>query len=334
MFFYRGFTFMYLSMAQKTALRVESIFDDAAEDDGRMQSPEPYEDPLDELEFPESPSPGDDDYEPDGDNYQDDYDCEPDEDDGQVSEDGAYGHNTSSTPPPFNGRKRVRSGSIGADDDAEYKRARKIVKSKGRPKASDYADDVQDVLDSAITHYKVDLLRFDPYPDRTHELAWAKASWGSANSVCDLKIAHNGELVKMASSLTTWFRLCSYSTQITCRGSHLRGEIKTKVKPLVASMYGFEVPTNETIRARNRKLVEELKEEYTFLYKVRHAMLCLLFTVLNTDVYRPVLLATSLSQVFMNTRSSKQPSTFASSRTVLTLAFNSICFSAHFLVLP
>ena len=40
-------------------------------------------------------------------------------------------------------------------------------------------------------------------------------------------------------------------------------------------MYGFEVPTNETIRARNRKLVEELKEEYTFLYKVRHAMPCL-----------------------------------------------------------
>jgi hypothetical protein len=79
----------------------------------------------------------------------------------------------------------------------------------------------------------------------------------------------------MVSSSTTWFILCSYSIQITCRGSHLRGEIKTKVKPLIASMYGFEVPTNETIRARNRKLVEELKEEYTFLYKVRHAMPCL-----------------------------------------------------------
>ncbi|KIM76446.1 hypothetical protein PILCRDRAFT_76428 [Piloderma croceum F 1598] len=138
-----------------------------------------------------------------------------------------------------------------ADNNGKYERARKVVKSKGRPKASDYADDVQDILDSAITHYKVDLLRFDPYPDRTHELAWAKTSWGTPNKVCNLKIAHNGKLIKM----------------ITCRGSHLRGEIKTKVKPLVASMYGFEVPTNETICARNRKLVEELKEEYTFLYK-------------------------------------------------------------------
>jgi hypothetical protein len=252
-------------------LRVESIFNDAEEDDGHMQSPEPYEDPLDRLEFPESPSPDNEDYEPDRDDYMDDYedDYEQDGDENKVSDDGVDGHDASSVPPP-NGRKRVRSGSMGADDDGEYKKARKIVKSKGRPKASDYADDVQDVLDSAITHYKADLLRFDPYPDRTHELAWAKTSWGTANRVCDLKIAHNGELVKMVSSLTTQFGLYSYSTQITCRGSHLCGEIKTKVKPLVASMYGFEVPTNKTIRARNRKLVEELKEEYAFLYKVRH----------------------------------------------------------------
>ncbi|KIM82082.1 hypothetical protein PILCRDRAFT_8323 [Piloderma croceum F 1598] len=224
-----------LQARQPTALRVESIFNDAEEDDDHMQSPEPYEDPLDRLEFPESPSPDDEDYKPDRDDYVDDYedDYEQDRDENKVSDDGVDGHDASSVPPP-NGRKRVRSGSMGADDDGEYKKARKIVKSKGRPKASDYADDVQDVLDSAITHYKVDLLRFDPYPDRTHELAWAKTSWGTANRVCDLKIAHNGELVKM----------------ITCRGSHLRGEIKTKVKPLVASMYSFE-------------------EEYAFLYKTR-----------------------------------------------------------------
>jgi hypothetical protein len=66
---------------------------------------------------------------------------------------------------------------------------------------------------------------------------------------------------------------CSYHTQITCRGSQLRGEIKTKVKPLVAGMYGFEVPTNEIIRARNRDLVEELKDGYSFLYKVCYAVL-------------------------------------------------------------
>jgi hypothetical protein len=111
-----------------------------------------------------------------------------------------------------------------AANNGEYERARKVVKSKGRPKASDYADDMQDLLNSAITHYKVDLFCFDPYPDRAHELAWAKTSWSTANRVCDLKIAHNSELIKMVSSLTMWFRLYSYSTQITCCGSHLCGE--------------------------------------------------------------------------------------------------------------
>ena len=271
LFSYRGFTFMYVHIARQTSFHHESIFDDAEGDDRRMQSPEPY-DSEDQLEFPESPSPGDDDdYEPDGDDYGDDY--KPDEDDDKVDEHGVD-RDACATPPP-NGRKRARSNSMNADNNNEYERARKVVKSKGRPKASDYMDDVQDVLNSAITHYKVDLLHFDPYLDCTHKLAWAKTSWGMFNKVCDLKIAHNSELVKMVSSLKAWFGLRSYSTQITCRGSHLRGEIKTMVNPLVASMYGFEVPTNKTIRARNRKLVEELKEEYSFLYKVRYAMRCL-----------------------------------------------------------
>jgi hypothetical protein len=88
------------TIARRTPLRVKSIFDDGEEEAGRMQSPEPYKDPLDQLEFPESPSPGDYDYEPDSDDYQDDYDCEPDEDDDKVSEDGVYDHNTSATPRP------------------------------------------------------------------------------------------------------------------------------------------------------------------------------------------------------------------------------------------
>jgi len=55
---------------------------------------------LDQLEFPESPSPGDDDYEPDGDDYQDDYDCEPAKIDDKVSEDGVYDHNASARLVP------------------------------------------------------------------------------------------------------------------------------------------------------------------------------------------------------------------------------------------
>jgi hypothetical protein len=85
-----------------------------------MQSSEPYKDLLDQLQFPESPSPGDNDYKSDGDDYQDDYDCEPNEDDNKVSEDGVYDHNVSTMPRP-NGQKRARSNSMDADNNDEWR---------------------------------------------------------------------------------------------------------------------------------------------------------------------------------------------------------------------
>jgi len=132
------------TIARHTPLHVESIFDDVEEEAGHMQSPKPYKNPLDQLEFPKSPSPGDDDYELDGDDYLDDYDCELVEDDDKVSKDGVDDHNASATPCP-NGQKHARSNSMDPDNNGKYERARNVVKSKGRPKASDYADDVQDI---------------------------------------------------------------------------------------------------------------------------------------------------------------------------------------------
>ena len=110
-------------------------------------------------------------------------------------------------------------------------------------------------LDSAVTYYKVDLLCLDPYPDCTHKLAWSNTSQSMVNKVCDLKIANNSELIKMVSLFAKLFRLRSYSIQITYCGS-----IKTKLNPLVTSVYRFEVPT-ETIHAHNHKLIEELKDK-------------------------------------------------------------------------
>ena len=76
---------------------------------------------------------------------------------------------------------------------------------------------------------------------RASELSWAKVGWREANMLCDLKIKHNTELIKMVRTLIL------PSLPLDWRGSHLRGEFKTRVKPLVVSMFGFEVPTNDTI---------------------------------------------------------------------------------------
>ena len=150
---------------------------------------------MDQLDFPSSPDNDDqsdsDEYEPENEPENDDY--EPDRDDNNNDN---FDREESLAPPPVS-QKRPRSNSV---EVGEYEKARKVSKSTGRPKAGDYTQEVQDVRNTAITHYKVDLLRIDPFPERGLELKWSKANWFAANEECDLKIAHNAELIKMVST--------------------------------------------------------------------------------------------------------------------------------------
>ena len=56
--------------------------------------------------------------------------------------------------------------------------------------------------------------------------------------------------------------------QITSRGSQLRGELKSKTRPLVEGYFGFESGLNRKIIAKNRETAENLKEGKGFVYKV------------------------------------------------------------------
>ena len=51
------------------------------------------------------------------------------------------------------------------------------------------------------------------------------------------------------------------------QGSHLCGVIKTKAKPLIELLYGFEVSGANTVPF-NCKLTEELKMDFAFVYRV------------------------------------------------------------------
>jgi len=54
---------------------------------------------------------------------------------------------------------------------------------------------------------------------------------------------------------------------IASRGSQLRGELKTKIRPLIDTMYGFKSGQNRKTIAFNRKLAEDLKEGSAFAFK-------------------------------------------------------------------
>ncbi|KAJ7811472.1 hypothetical protein B0H14DRAFT_3755076, partial [Mycena olivaceomarginata] len=54
---------------------------------------------------------------------------------------------------------------------------------------------------------------------------------------------------------------------ITNRGPHMRGELKTKLRPMTELLYGFKTGNNRKTIAFNRKLAEDLKEGASFAFK-------------------------------------------------------------------
>lgn len=57
-------------------------------------------------------------------------------------------------------------------------------------------------------------------------------------------------------------------TQIKARGSHLRGQFKTKARNAVASTFGFELSTSLIVKESNRTLLIELKTQSAYMYQV------------------------------------------------------------------
>lgn len=52
------------------------------------------------------------------------------------------------------------------------------------------------------------------------------------------------------------------------RTSHIRGQFKSKARPIVATIFGFETSTARVVQDQNRDLVEKLKQNSSFIYRV------------------------------------------------------------------
>ena len=162
---------------------------------------EQYQDPLNRLKLYDGYKPANDDNKA--------------SDDNEANGDDVNNTNLGKSPTHESGgpvtlQRHPWLDSLDFNDDGKYEKARKVVRSSGRPKASDYAQEVQDVFNTGITYYKTDLLHFNPYPDGVDQLAWAKASWSTANTDCDIKIAYNTQLIK---KVNLW--LMEYKLQVT-----------------------------------------------------------------------------------------------------------------------
>lgn len=95
--------------------------------------------------------------------------------------------------------------------------------------------------------------------------------WKGACKQFDTSIAITPQIAKLVKSThypTSAVFIEVSISQITSRGSQLRGEIKSKARPLVEGHFGFESGLNRKIIAMNRETAENLKEGKGFIYKV------------------------------------------------------------------
>ncbi|KAJ6594830.1 hypothetical protein B0H19DRAFT_1284580 [Mycena capillaripes] len=155
--------------------------------------------------------------------------------------------------------------------------------STGRPKAKDYDDVTQEVIALAIKLYRCYVSAKYGFPDSARELEFLRKSWAEACSRLNIVMDLNPTISKL----------------ITCRTSHVRGELKTKMTEPVDLMFGFKSGQNKKIVAYNRELAESLKENLTFTFKV--------FTRLDPKtrkgIYRAALIQKSVNIMwFANSR--------------------------------
>ncbi|KAF8691578.1 hypothetical protein AX14_002778 [Amanita brunnescens Koide BX004] len=129
---------------------------------------------------------------------------------------------------------------------------REAKEKKKRPKAGDFSDIKQKIINEANGYYRVLLSTINAYPLPAQELDFVKMAWKYALDETGMK---DVELQPDVSRI------------IRDRNSQLRSEAKTKCAKLVDSLYGFETGRNRRQVAANKTLAEELLNEKGYIFK-------------------------------------------------------------------
>ncbi|KZT20202.1 hypothetical protein NEOLEDRAFT_1123044 [Neolentinus lepideus HHB14362 ss-1] len=176
------------------------------------------------------------------------YSYEDEEDDGDRLDDEDYGDDENC----LDGDEEDN----GAEGDDRIQRA--SVSSGGGcrricPKVDDYDVLLKDVIQEAIGHFRCQVVTSRPFPSSTRSEArlLAQGSWAAACQMFETDITWDSNIAKL----------------IMSRASHVRGELKTKARSLVESMYGFSSGKSQKIIQRNRKRAEDLLNDYNYLYR-------------------------------------------------------------------
>ncbi|KAG1886001.1 hypothetical protein F4604DRAFT_1523390, partial [Suillus subluteus] len=119
-------------------------------------------------------------------------------------------------------------------------------------KAGDFDHVTKDVLTTATSVYCCLVVTRAPFPDMLLvETKLVKRAWHEASDITGLTIQLTPSLVKMMTRCT----------------SHVRSELKMKMRGLTASFFGFWASRSMAAIKANRDLAESLKEGNSFVFK-------------------------------------------------------------------
>nr|GAT44443.1 predicted protein [Mycena chlorophos] len=164
-----------------------------------------------------------------------------DEDDADVDEGSRAGS-------PDAGDKRSLSPSVG-DDDIRY--SARGTSGRVRPTVGKLPEDVKEIVNLTIVFVRWEVLINNGFPTHTEEREMIKRSWQFACNKLELKHKLTAEIYRV----------------ITYRFSHTRGEVKSKSRPICESVYTFQAGKSKKTIKHNRKLVEDLKERMSFVFR-------------------------------------------------------------------
>ncbi|KAJ7090947.1 hypothetical protein B0H15DRAFT_948698 [Mycena belliarum] len=151
---------------------------------------------------------------------------------------------------PEAGEKHSRSSSA-ESDGLRPAQAQRVSASSGRPRAKDLDERTREYVMYAISLYRCYISAESPFPDSSGEHGLIMRVWEMTCTVMGKKMVLTPTVAKL----------------ITNRGPQVRGELKTKIKPLVELNYGFKSGQDKKTIAFNRKLAEKLKEGSAFAFK-------------------------------------------------------------------
>ncbi|KAG1842711.1 hypothetical protein C8R48DRAFT_678958 [Suillus tomentosus] len=124
--------------------------------------------------------------------------------------------------------------------------------SHHRMKAGDFEADSKDILVTATSIFRCLIVTQAPFPDTIAvETKLGKEAWHEA---CQMK-GINVKLTPLAVKM------------LLKRTSHVRGKLKTKMRSLTRSFFGFRSSDSREVIRQNRDLVESLKDGSSFVFK-------------------------------------------------------------------